>query len=342
MTQPQQQQHHQQQRNEVSRLFCNDNLSVSDDASRSNTWQQQEQQQASDHHQQQKQKRRLEFLHIPKNAGGTIRQAAVTHGIVWGACHWVQCEQGKDGVVVVRKKFPLKDIHERPVKHPKWNVSFWHLPPQYYDATLTTTTATATVKTTINSTSSSIWASSSGEGVMVLRDDKKNKQSPSYYYSPYLNADLFIVVRHPYSRIVSQWNWMAKKDIKSNTINETRKMNAFLDEVLNEMSIWYEDDDNAREQPQPYVKHGGHFIPQAEYLNDLVTTVLRYEHLNDDFDCLLRRYDLPTTLSLRISEQVIHPHSPNSLTVNDLDASVRRKIAQVYQEDFEYFGYHAW
>ena len=243
---------------------------------------------------------------------------------------------------MVRKNYPLKDIHERPAKHPKWKVSFWHLPPQCYDATLTTTTttATATVKTTINSTTSSSWALS-GEGVMVSRDDKKNKQSPSYYYSPYLNADLFIVVRHPYSRIVSQWNWMAK-DIKSNTINETRKMNAFLDEVLNEMSIWYEDDDNnAREQPQPYVKHGGHFIPQAEYLNDLVTTVLRYEHLNDDFDCLLRRYDLPTTLRLR-SKQVIHPHPPNSLTVNDLDASVRRKIAQVYQEDFEYFGYHAW
>lgn len=126
----------------------------------------------------------------------------------------------------------------------------------------------------------------------------------------------FSVIRDPYSRAVSEFNYRGAKDHGS------------FEDYYHSIPC---DESNDRWR---------HLCPQHRYLQTedgtgfLVDRILRYEHLNRDWR--------------GISEQVFGGHVPlprknrakeKFLTVEGLSASDRAFIADVYRRDFELFDY---
>lgn len=137
----------------------------------------------------------------------------------------------------------------------------------------------------------------------------------------YQNADLFMVVRHPYSRIVSEWNYKSGRRKRS----DAKLMNKRLSQILRRI------DKNTT--TRAYFSHSGHYIPQADYYVQGMH-VLHQEDLPHDLSCLLRAYNMDWgPLPYRRNK------SGGALSVKDLTNDTKHLIHKVYHQDFLQFGY---
>ena len=154
------------------------------------------------------------------------------------------------------------------------------------------------------------------------------------------DADLFMVVRNPYDRIVSEWNYVNKVNkawhIKQNLGNATL-MNAWLQEGLQKMldNQPHGTYDATKRSPvvSTYYQLNSHFVPQADYWVPGMH-VLRSETLYEDLTCLLPKFGL----NWDVPSQKVNPSS-GKLTAANLTLETRKMIEEVYKEDFRMFGY---
>lgn len=148
-------------------------------------------------------------------------------------------------------------------------------------------------------------------------------------FNPYDNATLFTVVRDPYSRMVSEYKY--NKWVRNWDPFDASKLNAFLIRRLRRLA-------NDNSSSNVYFMGDGHFIPQVDFIrgNEDRMHVLHQERLSDDFACLVRRYRLPTNMTLHALKVNA---SPGALSVHNLTRLSRQLIEQVYAEDFKQFGY---
>lgn len=157
--------------------------------------------------------------------------------------------------------------------------------------------------------------------------DRTYSKKYSGWHEPFINKpldykikyDWFLVVRCPYSRVVSEFNF-CNKAFNLNLINVS-EINKYIQKSIS----------NYHKYELKY-----HFYPQWLYYdtkNNIKTTILKFENLETDFNNLMKEYSLD--LKLDIHKQ----KSEKVFTVNELSNETIKLINEVYSKDFKLFAY---
>jgi len=257
--------------------------------------------------------RRLEFVHITKTGGSAIEAAGSKLGIAWGACHYMN---------ITDVGCSLADL---PYKAPNYQsyalTSPWHTPPKI---------------------------------LLHYADEAKY---------PYSDADLFAVVRNPYSRILSEYYcpWLGfqakfRKDTKyEKDPNDSKVMNEWVKSMVTRLGKAMDEFDNDRKEgvapkkqakglnEDKYILAQKHYINQAEYVYDgddmVVTNILHYENLSLEYDALMKKYDIKSSLPTKEESGVYTEENKKRLSHMDLDPESIALINVFAKLDFEKFGY---
>jgi hypothetical protein len=132
----------------------------------------------------------------------------------------------------------------------------------------------------------------------------------------------FCVIREPYSRIVSEvfCNWIGI--LKNNSNPTILDYNKHIEKYLNFVETRF----NLQ-----------HWWPQHKFIydadgNKMVDYVLRMDNLNQEFNDLMREYNLPLQLNSKTNE------SNKMYGLKDIFTNNLSKINKIYKKDFELFG----
>ena len=137
----------------------------------------------------------------------------------------------------------------------------------------------------------------------------------------------FTVCRNPYDRLVSAFFYI--KNSGQNKNDKLLRDSFGLADV--EFAEFVRNFDLRLLQSRPR-----HFVRQAEFIEgrkDKISSVLRYENLQSDLDTLFSEFGLPET---RLPYKNRSERSGFSDYYGEAE---RRKIQQIYQLDFDVFGY---
>ena len=127
--------------------------------------------------------------------------------------------------------------------------------------------------------------------------------------------DWFMVVRNPYERMVSQYNWYVTR------LSEEIEVNTYLHRELENYD------------PQ-FTRFRCHFIAQHSYLQPQYNIrVLRYENLEREFNTLMKEYGYNIILNKKVNV------SKKIASLADLTLETIELINRVYEKDFTTFGY---
>ena len=127
----------------------------------------------------------------------------------------------------------------------------------------------------------------------------------------------FTVVRNPYDRILSEYHckWGGVGDSK--VCHTKEQMNAFLIRKIKRRR-----------------KSGDHYTEQYKYLHPTVPIhILKFENLVPEFDALMGQYNIQGVTLARDNSTV------KVFSVSDFSPELIALINEVYDKDFETFGY---
>jgi hypothetical protein len=178
---------------------------------------------------------------------------------------------------------------------------------------------------------------------------------------PYNDADLFTVIRNPYSRVLSEyycpWNGFQPKyrrgTVYEKDPNDPKVMNEWVKGMVKVLGTAM-DEFNDRKEEDKFKKQAKglnedrhilaqkHYVNQAEYVYDgdeiVVKDVVHYENLSSEFDALMKKYNINVTLPPK--EEGIYADAQKSrLSYKDLDPESIALINEFAKVDFEKFGY---
>jgi hypothetical protein len=232
----------------------------------------------------------------------------------WGACHfldWKTSHSGSKGALnCPRHKFQLLGMNNYKSLDKYGCEALWHLPSWLFD---------------------------------------NDTQIPTHL-NPYHDADLFVVVRNPYDRVVSEYYWRHTIEISGlpfRLLNKQTHMNDRMKNMLQPRLQYANTPDDA---PDPwtmndYFKKSGHWVPQYQYIfnpqnKQVVKHVLRMENLQEQFDNLMLEYNLnialPHVMKSKKSSNQQHIHR---WTSHDLSLENQKLIETIYAQDFDPFDY---
>ena len=248
---------------------------------------------------------RLEFVHITKTGGSAVESAGAQHGVLWGARHYTSVEE---------VQFSTPDIKYTPPHFQSYSlISPWHTPPKYF-----------------------------GKYVDVTAIQPFFK-----------DADLFTIVRNPYDRIVSEYYcpWTGfKADFKSGIDpNDPINLNLWVKDFIKQKSIAVKELQHVNQLKQSnedkFILSQKHYINQVEYIfhdngEILIKNVLNYENLPQEFEALMKMYDMGEIhLPPKEKGGIYTDTSKKRLTYKDLDAGSILAINEYAKHDFEKLGY---
>jgi len=170
---------------------------------------------------------------------------------------------------------------------------------------------------------------------------------------PYTGADLFTVVRNPYSRIVSEY-YCPYTGFRRKGINNGLTMNNWisntvrkLDKVLSDYSV-QNPNDRPKEQSRnhnedPVLLAQKHMVNQIEYVFEkgvqVIDHVIHYENIQEEFNNLMEIYGLDLKLPNKESHGVNTRGKNSKLSHFDLFPETIAIINKYAADDFTMFGY---
>ena len=170
------------------------------------------------------------------------------------------------------------------------------------------------------------------------------EEVPTYYKG----HDLFAVVRNPYDRMVSEFNWQCHsmrycEENEESIIGNATFLNEWLDAQLTKFRECpkVEKLDPAHPDQPCVMMWSGHFIRQSDFIFDgptmdkpMVDYVLHFETLAEEFVSLMKDY----SMNLTLTPYNLH-RTDKGLTVQDLNKTTIDLINEVYLRDFKLWGY---
>jgi hypothetical protein len=163
--------------------------------------------------------------------------------------------------------------------------------------------------------------------------NNKDNGAPWHHIFPNINKnvkdkyDWFMVVRNPYTRLLSeyycQWGGIGNKNI-----NHTKKeMNNYL---INNIK-------NREKKKVPR----GHYIEQYKYLDgDYNIHIIKYENLIPGLKKLYKKYNLNIVLTYKQINSAKEKNNIQKFTTKDFNNELLNIINNVYSKDFEIFNYN--
>ena len=134
------------------------------------------------------------------------------------------------------------------------------------------------------------------------------------------NFSWFTVVRNPYTRIISEYNYL-KIVLRIKNSDDIKIFNSYIEKWL----ITIKNSGKV---------NGWHLIPQYTYIDSKYDiTILKYENLTNEFNELMNKYKYDIKLNKVVSK------INTKFTVKDLSPINIELIKVIYKEDFELFEY---
>lgn len=183
-------------------------------------------------------------------------------------------------------------------------------------------------------------------------------------HSPYVNSDLFAVIRNPYDRVVSEYYcpWMGFQAKYNKSINHDKNphdpvnLNWWVKDMVTRLEEQLNEFKSTKIEDRPKEQRKGlnederllaqkHYINQAEYVFDgdvqIIMNIVHYENLQTEFDALMERYGLDLKLPSKKESGVYASEASESgrLTYRDLDPEAIAIVNRYARADFDRFGY---
>jgi hypothetical protein len=170
-------------------------------------------------------------------------------------------------------------------------------------------------------------------------------------YNPYINKELFTIVRNPYAKMVSEFYCFSdgyNKNRDKTDKDDPAALNAWITEELkkffDQTFAFQQLGKDSKLTTQTYPKASfpqlfeKRFTPQFLYVyNDggkrVIDSVIHFENIKSEFNALMKKYDIDMKVPSQIKE------SSGELTHLDLYPETISLINSFFQADFEAFGY---
>lgn len=243
--------------------------------------------------------RRLEFVHIPKTGGTVIESTAAQYGIVWTICHFAQ-PHIPPLISNNETHCPLNSLKYGWPTIDKYNqCPWWHVPAVYFECCQP-----------VNPYA----------GAVDVVDDRSKQDDDDDDDDTVGAVDLFVVVRNPYERIISEYYYfhthvLSKED--EDDQNDVKTLNTFVTNhlrpfitqsaALTWQYVSYTNGTRQKTEQQtattvsenhlnklsgagrwmklgndPYFQAAGHYIPQYDfvYVQEEIVNGIKDGHIN--------------------------------------------------------------
>jgi hypothetical protein len=130
----------------------------------------------------------------------------------------------------------------------------------------------------------------------------------------------FTVVRNPYTRVISEYNYL-KHILRIRGTESINMFNSYIEKWL-------------RIIKKSEKVNGWHLFPQYIYIDsNYDINIIKFENLTNTFNELMNKFNYDIKLNRNVSS------SNSQFTVKDLSLTNIELIKEIYKKDFELFGY---
>uniref|UniRef100_A0A7S3QJJ5 Sulfotransferase domain-containing protein n=1 Tax=Chaetoceros debilis TaxID=122233 RepID=A0A7S3QJJ5_9STRA len=164
--------------------------------------------------------------------------------------------------------------------------------------------------------------------------------------NPYIEKDLFTVVRNPYTRVLAEYHnkWSGCDD---DECGNSERMNSWIMRKLSDLTMQradyrarLENGEDATDIGCPTPLDGKHLTPQVDYVyNDegqrLIKNVIHHEDLKSEFKALMKEHGLGKIMKIPSSTG----QEKKELSFLNLQPETISMVNQFYLSDFQAFGY---